>query len=223
VLCWLAFPLAPALRSTGSDVDCSTSFAGFAATMARSDFPRSCIIGFGILAFPMRTGACANGRTWDLPVPVRGACAHARVCDRAEPSGCSRWRIRSSCLPLRSKRQRLGVCFFRGSMAGLCVPLPTLRLCPYGQRRTARGRCGSLLLHRSGLAPPTPRRSPGAQATKQSRQHTQPLDCFVALRAPRNDALFHRHARQILEPALRADETLHLLGHGARVAVVHDP
>jgi hypothetical protein len=28
--------------------------------------------------------------------------------------------------------------------------------------RTARGRCGSLLLHRSGLAPPTPCRSPGA-------------------------------------------------------------
>ena len=28
--------------------------------------------------------------------------------------------------------------------------------------RTARGRCGSLRLHRSGLAPPTPCRSPGA-------------------------------------------------------------
>src|SRR5437764_542934 len=33
---------------------------------------------------------------------------------------------------------------------------------PYGCQRTARGRCGSLLLHRSGLAPPTPCRSPGA-------------------------------------------------------------
>src|SRR4051794_38628536 len=47
-------------------------------------------------------------------------------------------------------------------MAGLCAPLPTLRQHPYGCRRTARGRCGSLLLHRSGLAPPTPCRSPGA-------------------------------------------------------------
>jgi len=28
--------------------------------------------------------------------------------------------------------------------------------------RTARGRCGSLLLHRGGLPPPTPCRSPGA-------------------------------------------------------------
>ena len=41
---------------------------------------------------------------------------------------------------------------FRGSMGGLCTPLPTLRHC----WRTARGRCGSLLLHRSGLSPPTP-------------------------------------------------------------------
>jgi len=56
--------------------------------------------------------------------------------------------------------------FFRGSMAGLCVPLPTLRRCPRGQLRTARGRCGSLLLHRSRLALPTLCRSPGARAAK---------------------------------------------------------
>src|SRR5215813_4254119 len=47
-------------------------------------------------------------------------------------------------------------------MAGLCPPLPTLRRRPRGRQRTARGRCRSLLLHRSGLAPPTPCRSPGA-------------------------------------------------------------
>src|SRR5437899_9609400 len=51
-------------------------------------------------------------------------------------------------------------------MAGLCPPLPTLRRRPYGRQRTARGRCGSLLLHRSGLAPPTPCRSPGAREAK---------------------------------------------------------
>src|SRR5262249_46489408 len=33
---------------------------------------------------------------------------------------------------------------FRGSMAGLCPPLPTLRRRPYGRQRTARGRCGSV-------------------------------------------------------------------------------
>src|SRR5260370_1168427 len=47
-------------------------------------------------------------------------------------------------------------------MAGLYAPLPTLRRRPRGRPRTARGRCGSLLLHRSGLSPPTPCRSPGA-------------------------------------------------------------
>src|SRR4029453_9341790 len=57
VLCWSAFPLVPALRSTssaaaGPSTDCSAVggsalFAGFAANMAESDFPRPCIIGYG--------------------------------------------------------------------------------------------------------------------------------------------------------------------------------
>ena len=51
---------------------------------------------------------------------------------------------------------------FRGSMASLRDPLPTLRPGPHGTRRTARGRCDSLGLHRRGLAPHTPCRSPGA-------------------------------------------------------------
>src|SRR6266568_6622518 len=51
---------------------------------------------------------------------------------------------------------------FRGSMAGLCAPLSTLRGSPRGPLRMTRGRCGSLLLHRKGLAPSTPCRSPGA-------------------------------------------------------------
>src|SRR5258707_874006 len=47
-------------------------------------------------------------------------------------------------------------------MAGLCAPLSTLRQYPRGHLRMTRGRCGSLLLHRDGLAPSTPCRSPGA-------------------------------------------------------------
>src|SRR5258708_24788647 len=47
-------------------------------------------------------------------------------------------------------------------MAGLCAPLSALRRCPRGHLRMTRGRCGSLLLHRDGLAPSTPCRSPGA-------------------------------------------------------------
>ena len=55
-----------------------------------------------------------------------------------------------------------GKCGFRGSMASLHDPRPTLRLAPRGTRRTAWGRCDSLGLHRKGLSPPTPCRSPDA-------------------------------------------------------------
>src|SRR5260370_11119408 len=55
---------------------------------------------------------------------------------------------------------RIGI--FRGSMAGLCAPLSTLRRIPRGQLRMTRVRCGSLLLHRKRLALSTPCRSPGA-------------------------------------------------------------
>src|SRR5215472_16867437 len=47
-------------------------------------------------------------------------------------------------------------------MAGLYAPLLTLRRRPRGRLRTDRGRCGLLLLHRSGLSPHTPCQSPGA-------------------------------------------------------------
>ena len=41
-------------------------------------------------------------------------------------------------------------------MAGLYDPLSTLHARPRDRPRMTRGRCGSLFLHRSGLAPPTP-------------------------------------------------------------------
>src|SRR5262249_8371770 len=50
---------------------------------------------------------------------------------------------------------------FRGAIPRLHVPLPTSRLPPHGDLRTARGRCGSLDLHRRGLTPPAPCQSPG--------------------------------------------------------------
>jgi len=62
--------LAPALRSTGSaafaPVDASAVgsfalFAGFIATMARSDFSRPCIIGYG--SSPSRCGPPYSHRT----------------------------------------------------------------------------------------------------------------------------------------------------------------
>jgi hypothetical protein len=54
VLCWSAFPLVAALGSTGSAADRSALFAGFTATMAASDLPGSCIIGYG--SSPSRCG-----------------------------------------------------------------------------------------------------------------------------------------------------------------------
>src|ERR1019366_7637080 len=71
VLCWLAFPAASALGSTGSAADRSALFVGFPATMAESDFPRPCVIGYG--SSPSRCGPerfVAAGQTWDLPYPL---------------------------------------------------------------------------------------------------------------------------------------------------------
>src|SRR5438046_3349103 len=57
IVCWLAFPLVPALGSTGSAVagsaadcsaaGCATLFAGFIATMAEFDFSCPFVIGYG--------------------------------------------------------------------------------------------------------------------------------------------------------------------------------
>src|SRR4030095_1593465 len=56
-------------------------------------------------------------------------------------------------------------------MAGLCAPLSTLRQYPHGYLRMTRGRCGSLLLYRDGLAPSTPCRSPGALRSTPINRH----------------------------------------------------
>ena len=85
---------------------------------------------------------CVIGRTRDLPVPEQRASAHARVSDHAGPSGHSRSRARPCCLPRSETRRHPGPHFFRGSMAGLCTPLPTLRRHPRGCQRTTRGRGG---------------------------------------------------------------------------------
>src|SRR5476651_766630 len=71
-------------------------------------------------------------------------------------------------------------------MAGLCAPLSTLRQYPRGYLRMTRGRCGSLLLHRDGLAPSTPCRSPGALRFTPERWGNRPDSC-----APAKVALFN--------------------------------
>src|SRR5499433_2499320 len=69
-----------------------------------------------------------------------------------------------------------GIGLFRGSMAGLCAPLSTLRRNPRGQLRMTRGRCGSLILHRKRLALSTPCRSPGASQITSALPHLADLN-----------------------------------------------
>jgi predicted TIM-barrel fold metal-dependent hydrolase len=90
----------------------------------------------------------------------------ARFSDHAGSPARLRLRTQTCCLPLHRQRRHPETVFYRGSMAGLHVPLPTLRRHPRGCLRTAWGRCGSLFLHRRGLAPLTPCRSPGAPVYK---------------------------------------------------------
>src|SRR5262245_28565632 len=67
VCCWFAFPLVPALGSTGSAADRSALFASFAATTAGSDFPRSFIIGFQFSLPDADQKRDCSGQTRDLP------------------------------------------------------------------------------------------------------------------------------------------------------------
>src|SRR6478609_3958646 len=86
VLCWIAFPLAPVLGSTGSAVAEITLFVGFSATM-RSLTSRDRASSATAPRLPDADWRLLpNGRSRDLPVPVQGASAHARVSDHAGSS-----------------------------------------------------------------------------------------------------------------------------------------
>src|SRR5438445_9271364 len=117
VLCWLAFPSASALGSTDSAAGCPALFVGFAATIAESDFPRPFIIGYG--SSPSRCGPerrTAAGQTWDLPVPVQGASAHARFFDHAGPLGPCDGASETCCLPHSKQRRHPGIGFIAVGM-----------------------------------------------------------------------------------------------------------
>ena len=74
-----------------------------------------------------------------------------------------------------STASALGSLYLRGSIPGLHLPLPTLRLPPRDGPRTAWGQCGSLFLHCNGLSPSTLRRSPGAPTTTLTRIGGSPI------------------------------------------------
>lgn len=176
---WLAFSLAPALRSADSAPARAGLFAGFAATMAGSDFSRSCITGFG--SSPSRCGPRGHRPVVERETS-RFPCKERPYMPGSQTTQSRTW-ARDHAHVRVAFRWSDGVGApndsFRGSMAGLYDPLPTLRPQPRGWKRTARGRCGSLLLHRSGLSPPTPCRSPGAPDPESLLHHrnsrTHPL------------------------------------------------
>jgi len=127
----------------------------------------------------------ARGQAGDLPVPAQRVFVHARFYDHARSSGRSRYRGRPYCLP--PVRQCRHPDRILSRLYGWPVrPLSTLRRRPHGRLRMTRGRCESLR-HRSGLAPPTPCRSPGAPHSFFNRAaNVLQLNCqFMSLRQNR--------------------------------------
>ena len=164
VLCGIAFPSVPALGSTCSVAGMPVLFAGFTATSAKSDFSRPFIVGYG--SSPSRRDPATQAPRMAERSPGSRTKSF-RTCQGLRPRravgtlALSRSAMSPS-VGIKTSAPRISD--FRGSMAGLCAPLPTLRLRPRERKRTAWGRCGSLLLHRIGLEPITPCRSPGAQS-----------------------------------------------------------
>ena len=125
---WFAggsFPLASALRSTGSAASRPALFTSFAATIAESDFPRPYIIGYG--SSPSRCEPERFVCDWsDVGSPGSRATSFqhdARFFDHAGPSGA---RVHAP-----------GIESFRGSTAGLwCSPTDAS---PPPSRTTAHG------------------------------------------------------------------------------------
>src|SRR3954451_19717124 len=88
-----------------------------------------------------------------------------------------------------------GLHCFRRSIPGLHAPLSTLRVRPHGRTRMTRGRCGSLRLHRNGLAPSISCRSPGAPRPNGAPR----FRCSACRRAfsPTSGTLFPFHKLEI--------------------------
>ena len=156
------FPSVPALCSAHSAAADAALFAGFIARMAESDFSSPFIIGYG--SSPSRCGP-ARYSGWSDPRSPGSRARSVRTCQVLRPRRVGRalaW-TRPSVLPSASGTASApGIRTYRGSMAGLCVPLSTLHATPRDVPRMTRGQHDSLRLCCQGLAPFTPCRSPGA-------------------------------------------------------------
>ena len=138
-LCGIAFPSVPALGSIGSEPDRSASFVDFTATMAGSDFSRPFIVGYG--SSPSQRDPEARTPRMGERSPgsrTRSLC----TCQGLRPRRAEQ-RLALSPLPMLpsavTKASAPGTITFRGSMAGLCLPLPTLRPGPRGPNTHGSG------------------------------------------------------------------------------------
>ena len=103
--------------------------------------PRLCIIGYG--SSPSRCGLAAGnaplvGRGVSRVPRTEHACMPGSSTTPGRPSACA-GALGHIGLPLHRQRRHLESVFYRGSMVGLHVPLPTLRRNPHGCLRTAPG------------------------------------------------------------------------------------
>ena len=151
------------LCSTNSAADRSALFAGFIAPTAESDFPCSCIIGFG--SSPSRCGPGRNiaaGQTWDLPTSDAFL---LRVTCSSTPAGwqCLAYRPCSCCVRLSTRSPLLRRAHFVAQsqtprhccvrfVAGVTVGSRNTcyRAARYGLTRTGLSPVG---LHQLSLAP----------------------------------------------------------------------
>jgi len=157
VLAWTVFPLVVPLRSTCSSSSRPDAFAGFVATMGTSDFSGSFIIGYGLVDLPdTDQPARAAGQPGDLPVSAQGACVHAWGLGPRSVDLRSRWRDRPFRLPPGGTGSAPGIVFFAAQYPACTFPCRRFVLALADQNARLGGQCGSLLLHCSGLSPPTP-------------------------------------------------------------------
>ena len=103
----------------------------------------------------IRRRSARSGWATDLPVP-RGELGHMPGSKITPGRNRPRGFARSASPSDTGTSSAPGIRNFRGSRAGLCLPLPTLRRRPRDRQRTAPGRCGARDLHPRGLSPHAP-------------------------------------------------------------------
>jgi hypothetical protein len=157
------FPLASPLSSTASATTLAALFGSFVSTTRLYDFPSPCIV--GLRPWTFRSGLCLSSQTVAGSPGFRSRCL--RACTGSQtargPKASRDIDAPNFAFRLVQQRRHPGVATacamavqFRGSMAGLHVPLSTLHPRRYRRTYMTRGQCGSLFLHCIRLSLITP-------------------------------------------------------------------